>query len=81
MYVETFCRVPKHSRSRPLLRPKANPCQDSFVAPHKFAKESPMRLRVNLSSENFHARNPCFLEVALVPVRRHQLGSLDTALS
>src|SRR5947199_5181416 len=81
MHVETFCRVPKHSRSRPLLRPKRNRCQDSFVAPHKFAKESSMRLRVNLSRENFHARNPCVLDLALIPIRRQQLASLDTALS
>src|SRR5262249_31405951 len=81
MYMETFCRVRKHPRSRPLLRPEANPAENAFVVPHKFAEEASMTLRVNLSCENFHARDPCFLDLALVPVCGHQFASLDTRLS
>jgi hypothetical protein len=40
-----------------------------------------MALRVNLSCENFHARDPCFLDLALAPVRGQQLAGLDTPLS
>ena len=42
--------------------------ENAFVAPDKFAEESPMTLRVNLSRKNFHARNPRFIDIALLPV-------------
>src|SRR5215469_7813124 len=81
MHMETFRRLRKHPRSRPLLRPESNPAENAFVAPHEFAEEASMTLQVNLSCENFHAWDPCFLDLALVPVRVHQFAGLDTAFS
>src|SRR5436190_16315335 len=81
MYVETFFGVPKHSRSRPLLRPKANTRKNPFVAPYKFAEESAMTLWVNLSCENFQAWDRCFFDPALRPVRGQQFAGLNAPLS
>src|SRR5207249_10995187 len=80
MHMKTFCRVCKHPRSRPLLRPQTNTRENSFVAAHKLTKDSPMTLRINLSGENFHTRNPSFIDVALLPIRGQKLGGLDASL-
>ena len=64
MHMETFCRVCKHPRSRPLLRPEANLRENPFVPPHQFAKETAVTLWVNLSRENFHAWDPRVFNLA-----------------
>ena len=79
MHVETFYRVCEHPRSRPLLWPEANLRENPFVAPHKFAKEPPVPLRVNLSWENFHAWDPGFFDVTLVPVRGHKFNGVQAS--
>jgi hypothetical protein len=78
--MEAFCCVCKHARSRPLLRPKPNAREDAVISPHKFAKESPVTLRVNFSSENLHARDPSFLNVALISVRDDKFARAHTAV-
>ena len=77
--METFCGVRKHPRSRPLLRPEANLRENAFVAPHKFAKGSPVTLGVNLSQEDFHPRDPGLLYLALVPVRSHKFTCIHSS--
>ena len=39
-----------------------------------------MTLRVNLSCENFHPWDPCFLVLALRPVRNQQFAGLNAPL-
>src|SRR4029077_18785038 len=80
MDVETFRSRRKHTRSRPLLRPQANPRENSFVAPHKFPEAPTMTLRVNFSRENFHARYPGFFDLALVLVGDHEFARVHASL-
>jgi hypothetical protein len=80
MHVKTFRREREHSRSRPLLRPQANPSENSFVAPHKFPEAPTMTLRVNFSREDFHARYPGFFDLALAFVGRHEVARVHASL-
>ena len=80
MHVKTFGGRRKHARSRPLFRPQPDLFENPFVASDKFAKASTMALRINLSRENFHARYPRIFDLALIPVRGHELAGVDPAL-
>src|SRR5262245_60127186 len=80
MHMETFGRRCEHARSRPLLRPQANPRENPFLASHKFTEKSPMSLRVNFSRENFHARYPGFVDLALILIRGHKFARVYTSL-
>jgi hypothetical protein len=79
MHMETFCRVCKHPRSRPLLGPEADPRENPFVASHKFTEESAVTLWVNLSKEDFHTGDPGLLDLPLVPVRSHKFVGIHTS--
>src|SRR6478752_7255032 len=80
MHMETFRRVCEHPRSRPLLRPQADPSENPLVAPHKFPEAPTMTLRVNSSCENFHARYPCFFDLTPVLVGGHEFARVHASL-
>jgi hypothetical protein len=63
-----------------LLGPEANPRENAFVAPYKFAKKSTVPLRANFSRENFHARDPSILNLALAPIRRREFARVHAPL-
>jgi hypothetical protein len=63
-----------------LLGPQANPRENAFVAPHKFSKKSTMSLRVNFSRENFNARDPSLLNLALAPIRSREFARIYASL-
>jgi hypothetical protein len=62
-----------------LLGPEANPCENAFVAPYKFAKKSTVPLRVNFSRENFNARDPSILNLALAPICSREFASVQAS--
>src|SRR5262245_56905054 len=80
MHVETVGRKREHARRRPLLRPKADPRENSLLASHKFAKEPAASLWINFSRENFYARYPGFLDLALVLVGSQKLACINASL-
>jgi hypothetical protein len=63
-----------------LLRPEANPRQNPFVAPNKFAEASTVTLRVNFPRENFHAGYPRFFDLALAFVGDHEFARVYASL-
>jgi hypothetical protein len=79
MHVKALGSSRKHPRSRPLLGPQAYPRENAFVAPHKFAKKSTVPLRVNLSRENFNARDPNILNLALAPIRSCEFARIHAS--
>jgi hypothetical protein len=60
--------------------PEPNLRKNAFVAPHKFAKESAVPLRVDLSRENFDAWNPSFLNFALASIRSSERARVYASL-
>ena len=80
MHVKTLGSSRKHPRSRPLLGPETNPRENAFLAPYKFAEKSTVPLRVNFSRENFHARNPSILNLALTPIRSGEFACVHASL-
>jgi len=63
-----------------LLGPEANPRENAFVEPYKFAKKSTVPLWVNFSRENFHARDPSILNLALAPIRSREFARVQASL-
>src|SRR5256886_5483120 len=74
MHVKALGSSRKHPRSGPLLGPQANPRENAFLPPYKFAKKSTVPLRVNLSRENFNARDPSILDLTLAPIRSREFA-------
>jgi hypothetical protein len=60
--------------------PEANPRENALVAPYKFAEKSTVPLRVNFSRENFHARDPRILNLALAPIRGREFARIHASL-
>src|SRR5437773_2232718 len=58
MHMKSFGAGSKHARGRPLLRPKSDFRQDSFVTSDKFTENSAMTLGMDRARENFHAGDP-----------------------
>jgi hypothetical protein len=63
-----------------LLGPKTDPRKNTFVAPYKFAEKSTVPLRVNSSRENFNARDPSIVNLALTPIRSREFARVHTSL-
>jgi hypothetical protein len=80
MHVKALGSSRKHPRRRPLLGPKANLRQNAFIASHKFAKKSSVRLPVNLPGKDFHAWNPTILDLWLSAIRSDKFASVHTSL-
>ena len=78
MHMKSLGAGCKHACGRPLLRPKSDLRQDSFVTSDKFTENSAMTLRMNFSWKNFHARNPDALYVRPRPVRLCQFADRNT---
>src|SRR6266496_5025108 len=79
VHMKPFGAVCKHARSRPLLRPKSDLRQNSIVTSDKFTENSAMTLRMDCARENFHARDPGFLDLPLAAVRRHKFAGIHTS--
>jgi hypothetical protein len=80
MHMKSLRALCKHARGRPLLRPEANPRENPFVAPHKFAEAPTVTLRMNFSWKNFHARNPRALYLWPRTVCRRELAGINTGI-
>src|SRR5690349_3720174 len=80
MHVEAFRRRRKHARSRPLLRPQPDACENPFLASDEFTKKSAMSLWINLSRKNFHTRYPGFFDLALGFVGGHKFAGIYPSL-
>jgi hypothetical protein len=63
-----------------LLRPQADPRENPFVTPNKFAEAPTMTLWVNFSREDFHAWNPSFFDLALVFIGNHKFARVYASL-
>src|SRR4051812_37714082 len=79
MNMKTFCAAGKHSRVRPLHRPKPDLRQDAFIAPNQFAKNTAVTLRVNSSLKDLHAGNPDLANRRAGSIERNQFAGIETA--
>jgi hypothetical protein len=78
MHMKSFGAARKHARGRPLLRPKSDFRQDSFVTPDKFTENSAMTLGMDCARENFHARDPGAFYLCPRPVCLRQFAGRNT---
>jgi hypothetical protein len=72
--------VRKHARSRPLLRPQADPSENPFVAPHKFPEAPTMIAAGEFFARKFPRPVSSFFDLALVLVGGHEFARVHASL-
>src|SRR6266404_52442 len=80
MNMKSFCAAREHAGRCPLLRPKADFSEDSFIATDKFAENTAVALRIDGSRKNLHPGNPGFFYLRLASIVGRELAGIDSAV-